>query len=68
MKKMSIILFFDGASLKKTGSSGKIWAIFGMLLDLGPKIRGYFENIIQLFIIGNSSNSNSQIEKFNIYF
>ncbi len=50
---MSMILFFDGASLKKTGNSGKIWAIYGMLMDLGPKTRGFFENIVQLFIIGN---------------
>jgi hypothetical protein len=52
LDKITIVLFFDGASLKKTGSSGNIWAVYGMLMDLGPRLRSHFENIIQIFLIG----------------
>jgi hypothetical protein len=39
------LIFADGASFKKTGYSGKAWAIYAILMDLGPKLRGYFNNI-----------------------
>ncbi len=48
------MLFFDAASLKKTVKSGKIYGVFGMILDLGPILRNKFENLIKVFTIGAS--------------
>jgi hypothetical protein len=45
-------MFFDGANFKKTGKSGSLWACFGMVMDLGPKLRSYYTNMVQLYLIG----------------
>ena len=45
-------MFVDGASLLKTGSKGAIWAMFSTILDLPPRLRVCFKNIITHFIIG----------------
>ena len=52
IQNISIILFVDGASLLKTGSKGSIWAMFSIILDLPPRLRVCFQNIITHFIIG----------------
>ncbi len=53
-ENITLVLFFDGASFVKTGKSGNIWAVYGMITDLGPILSCYFENIIQIFLIGKT--------------
>ena len=50
---ISLLLFFDGASFTKTGK-GKLWAIFGFIINLPPSIRNFFYNILKLFFITGS--------------
>lgn len=49
---MSIVLWEDGAKLRKTGNKGTILSMVGMLMDLGPRLRSRLENLITLFHVG----------------
>jgi hypothetical protein len=51
-------LWFDGSAFRKTGESGKIWSMVGMIHDLDPSFRSRLENLITFFHIGTSSPKN----------
>ena len=55
MKSISLVLFVDGASFQKTGAKGSIWAMFSCLLDLPPRLRMCYNNIVTHFIVGASN-------------
>ena len=55
MKSISLVLFVDGAAFHKTGAKGSKWAMFSCLLDLPPRLRMCFNNIVTHFIVGASN-------------
>ena len=62
---MNLVIWFDGSSFRKTGKSGKIWSMMGMLADLKPSIRSRLENLITFFHLGVSvADNNLFCEKY----
>ena len=62
---MNLVIWFDGSSFRKTGKSGKIWSMMGMLADLKPSIRSRLENLINFFHLGVSvADNNLFCEKY----
>lgn len=59
---ISLVLFYDGASLAKTGKNSSIWTMFSMILDLPKELRSLFKNIMTHYIIGHS---NPDLDQFN---
>ncbi len=49
----------DGSAFRKTGKSGKIWSMMGMVADLEPEIRSRLENLITFFHLGTSLPDNN---------
>jgi hypothetical protein len=62
---VNIIVWFDGSAFRKTGKSGKIWSMMGMVGDLSPAVRSKLENLVTFFHLGtNMPNNNLFCEKY----